>query len=289
MKILVTGSGTLVGNTISTYLSKQKYKIIATYNKSYPKNLKRMKDVSIIKFDLKKKLKIKDKKIDALVHCASAIPSQSLSKREMLRINFEGFKNLVKLSIKLKCKKIILLSTMSVYGKIKTKVVSERSKINNPDGYGLSKFKMEQYLEKESKKFNFDYAIFRLPGVIGHRSNHNFLSETIKKMKRNEEISISNPNLLFNNAVHVKNLAIVVFESLNQIKEKTKYNLASKNKLKLSNVFKILYKTLKKKPKIKIIKSKSPGFNINIKKVINKNYTIFDIEKCLILFVKDNL
>lgn len=289
MKILVTGSGTLVGNTISTYLSKQKYKIIATYNKSYPKNLKRMKDVSIIKFDLKKKLKIKDKKIDALVHCASAIPSQSLSKREMLRINFEGFKNLVKLSIKLKCKKIILLSTMSVYGKIKTKVVSERSKINNPDGYGLSKFKMEQYLEKESKKFNFDYAIFRLPGVIGHRSNHNFLSETIKKMKRNEEISISNPNLLFNNAVHVKNLAIVVFESLNQIKEKTKYNLASKNKLKLSNVFKILYKTLKKKPKIKIIKSKSPGFNINIKKIMNKNYTIFDIEKCLILFVKDNL
>ena len=289
MKILVTGSGTLVGSTISTYLSKKNYKIIASYNKSYPKKLKKIKDVSIVKFDLKKKLRIKDKKIDALVHCASAIPSQSLSEREMLRINFEGFKSLVKLSVKLKCKKIILLSTMSIYGKVKTKIISEQTKINNQDGYGLSKFKMEQYLEKVSKKFDLDYAIFRLPGVIGYKSNHNFLSESIKKIKRNEEITISNPNLLFNNAVHVKNLAIVVFESLNRLKEKSKYNLGSKNKLRLINVFKTIYKVLKKKPKIKIVKSNSVGFSINIRKILAKNYTIFDIKKCLKLFAKENL
>ena len=120
MKILVTGSGTLVGNTISTYLAKQKHKVIASYNKTFPKNLRKVKNISVIKFDLKKKLKIKDKKIDVLVHCASAIPSQSLSKKEMLKINYLGFKNLLKLSLKLKCKKIILLSTMSIYGKIKT-------------------------------------------------------------------------------------------------------------------------------------------------------------------------
>ena len=37
MKILVTGSGTLVGNTISTYLAKQKHKVIASYNKTFLK------------------------------------------------------------------------------------------------------------------------------------------------------------------------------------------------------------------------------------------------------------
>ena len=122
---------------------------------------------------------------------------------------------------------------MSVYGKIKTNVISEQTSRNNQDSYGLSKFKMEQYLKKNSKKYNLNYAIFRLPGVIGYKSNHNFLSEKIKKIRNNEQIKISNPNFLFNNVVHVKNLAIIVSESLRLENEKATYNLGSNNKIKL--------------------------------------------------------
>tara|TARA_E500000178_G_scaffold343365_1_gene390063 strand:+ start:9609 stop:10478 length:870 start_codon:yes stop_codon:yes gene_type:complete len=289
MKILVTGSGTLIGNTISTYLAKQKHKVIASYNNTIPKNLNKVKNISVVKFDLKRKLNIKDKKIDVLVHCASAIPSQSLSKKEMLEINYLGFKNLLKQSLKLKCKKIILLSTMSVYGKIKTNVISEQTSRNNQDSYGLSKFKMEQYLKKNSKKYNLNYAIFRLPGVIGYKSNHNFLSEKIKKIRNNEQIKISNPNFLFNNVVHVKNLAIIVSESLRLENEKATYNLGSNNKIKLKDILKLIYQILKKKPKIEIIKNKSKGFNINIKKILSKNYTLFDTEKSIRLFAKEHL
>lgn len=289
MKILVTGSGTLIGNTISTYLVKQKHKVIASYNNTFPKNLSKIKNISIVKFDLKKKLKIKDKKIDVLVHCASAIPSQSLSKKEMIKINYLGFKNLLEQSLKLKCKKIILLSTMSIYGKIKKKVISEQTSPNTQDSYGLSKFKMEQYLKKKSKKYNLNYAIFRLPGIIGYKSNNNFLSDKIKKIKNNKQISISNPDLLFNNVVHVKNLAIIISESLSLEKEKAVYNLGSKNKIKLKDILKLIYQILKKKPNIKIIKSNSKGFNINVKKILNKNYTLFNTQKSIRLFAKEHL
>ena len=60
MKILITGSGTLIGNSISKFLSKKKLNLISTYNKSYPKGLNK-KNISIIKYDLKN-IKLKRKK-----------------------------------------------------------------------------------------------------------------------------------------------------------------------------------------------------------------------------------
>ena len=40
MQLFITGSGTLIGNSLSSFLKKKGYKIISTYNKSFPKNLK---------------------------------------------------------------------------------------------------------------------------------------------------------------------------------------------------------------------------------------------------------
>ena len=105
MKLLITGSGTLLGNTLVLRALKKKYKIIASYRKSFPKNLKK-KDVSLIKIDLEKKIK-PDCKIDCLIHCASAIPSDNLSDKKMMRINYIGFKELSLKLIANGCKKII--------------------------------------------------------------------------------------------------------------------------------------------------------------------------------------
>jgi nucleoside-diphosphate-sugar epimerase len=44
MKILITGSGTLIGNNIANYLLKKKKFIFAIYNKHKPQNLKRYKN-----------------------------------------------------------------------------------------------------------------------------------------------------------------------------------------------------------------------------------------------------
>ena len=78
-------------------------------------------------------------------------------------------------------------------------------------------------------------------------------------------------------------------ESLRLENEKATYNLGSNNKIKLKDILKLIYQILKKKPKIEIIKNKSKGFNINIKKILSKNYTLFDTEKSIRLFAKEHL
>ena len=81
MQILLTGSGTLVGNSIAQYLEKKKIKLICTYRKSFPINISKNKKIKLIKVDLEKKINIKDN-FDTLIHCAAAIPDYKLSKKK---------------------------------------------------------------------------------------------------------------------------------------------------------------------------------------------------------------
>ena len=95
MAILVTGSGTLVGENISIYLSK-KFKVISTYRSSYPYKLSKIKNIKIEKLDLEKKIDLK-KNFNTLIHCASAIPDYKLSKKKFLEINIGGFRKILNL------------------------------------------------------------------------------------------------------------------------------------------------------------------------------------------------
>ena len=65
MNILVTGSGTLVGNTVSIKLAK-KHNVFASYNKNKPLNLKRNKNIEIHKIDISKNITF-ERKFDVLV------------------------------------------------------------------------------------------------------------------------------------------------------------------------------------------------------------------------------
>jgi len=131
LKLLVTGSGTLLGNNIVIEALKRKHHVIASYRKSFPKNLKKKK-VSLVHIDLEKKFNL-NFKVDCLVHCASAIPSDNLNNKSMMKINYHGFNRLVSQLIKRGCKKIILISTMSVYGNIGVKTIDLNTKTKPVD------------------------------------------------------------------------------------------------------------------------------------------------------------
>ena len=104
MNILVTGSGTLVGNTISIKLSK-KYNILALYNKSKPINLIKYKNIKILKADITKKIVIK-KNFDAFIHCASLVPGPTTKKNLINKVNYLGFKKLLNIAKKKIAKKL---------------------------------------------------------------------------------------------------------------------------------------------------------------------------------------
>jgi nucleoside-diphosphate-sugar epimerase len=286
MNVLVTGSGTLVGNTVSAKLARS-HKVFASYNKNKPINLKINKNIEILKVDITKNIVLK-KNFDALVHCASLVPEPYIKKSLFNKVNYLGFKKLLKVAKKKNCKKIILLSTMSVYGKISSKKITENEKFKKPDSYGQSKIKMENLLKKYCKNNNTSGLILRLPGLLGFKSKHNFLSNALSIIKNKKEIEINNPNLKYNNIVHVKNLAEIIDASLKKNIKLETYNLACKYPLKFRSIFELMFKKLQIKQNIKI-KKKGGGFSIKLNKDLKKKYNLYTTKKALQTFINENL
>lgn len=274
----------MLGNNVVLEALKKHY-IYASYRKSYPKNLKK-KNVSLIKLDLEKKFNI-NLKVDCLIHCASAIPSYNITSTKMMKINFEGFKRLALQLINKGCKKIIFISSMSVYGDIKVNKIDLKTRTKPIDDYGNSKFKIEEFLKKMYKQKGVNFFILRLPALVGANSDYNFISKVLKNIKKNKAVFYSNPNLKFNNFIHVKNLTHIILKLIEKKKSKI-LNIGSLRPIKLKNIIKFMYKFEKKKNISVIKKSKNKGFNIKIDNYLKRNFKIFTSNETLKFFLKDN-
>jgi nucleoside-diphosphate-sugar epimerase len=286
MKILITGSGTLIGNNIANYLLKKKEFIFAFYNKNKPQNLKKYNNCRLIKANLEKKIKFNNY-FDVLIHCASKIPNDKINKKNF-KVNIKMTNNLLKLCKKFKCKRIIYLSTMSVYGEIKNQIVYENLKPKNIDLYGLSKRISENKILSFAKD-NFSIAtVFRLPGIVGKDSKYNFLSNTLNKIKNNQPITISNINNKFNNVVHINNLQEIVYQSIRKEKLSQIYNLSSTNPIKIKSIINLFYQKLRKDKNYNIQKNKGSSFVISGKKIRQNSYKLYSTKKSIIEFIKIN-
>ncbi len=225
--------------------------------------------------------------MDCLIHCASAIPSDNLNDKKMMKINYIGFKKLASQLIKKGCKKIILVSSMSVYGNVEVNTIDLQTKIKPVDSYGYSKFKSEKYLQKLNKKKKINFFILRLPALVGKNSDYNFISKLLKKIKNDEKISYTNPNLKFNNFIHVKNLAKILID-LTKLDGSKIFNIASLRPVKLKNIIEKIYNFEKKENNSIIKNSSNKGFNIKVENYLKKNFTILSTNQTLNMFLKDN-
>ena len=240
-RILITGSNSFIGSEIINYLSKYNYNLIATYRKN--KNEFKSKKVKLVKFDLKKKLNL-NKRFGVLVHCASVTPANEF-RENYYKINQIGFKNLISLCLKSKCDKIILISSVAVYGDVK-KTITEKSFARGKSKYAKSKLKMENILFRFAKKNRINSVILRLSQVIGSKSVNNYFSDLKKKIHSNKKITISlqSKKNYFNNLCHINDLCINIKKLIdgNIILNKNEvFNFASNKPITINKFKKIIY------------------------------------------------
>ena len=246
MTVMITGTGTIIGNKIAEKLLKKKYNVYCVYNKNYPQNLERFKNSKLIKLDLAKKI-TKRFDIKILIHCASATPER-YSKPYFNKINIDGFKNLL-LSSKIEnLKKIVLISSFSIYEKNKEKIISEKTKPRFKNEYAISKIGQENIIKNFCKRKNIKCIILRLSSILSKNCSVNFYCNALKNIKKNLSVKIIGHEKKTNSIFFVDDLANLtqLLIKKKQIKKINIYNVASTMPIKIIDIIKLIHKKFNK-------------------------------------------
>jgi UDP-glucose 4-epimerase len=176
MRILVTGSAGFIGSFLVDYLTDKGHIVFGVDDLSggFLENVN--KESKFTKLNLKERdkviLYIKRVKPQLIYHLA-ADATEGRSQFTPIRsteTNYMSYLNLLVPAIKYGLQKIVLVSSMSVYGSQKTPF--DEGMDRKPDDiYGISKASMENATEVLSRVYKFSYSIVRPHNVYGPRQN----------------------------------------------------------------------------------------------------------------------
>ena len=166
-KILITGGCGYVGSVLVQKLLKLNHKVIVIDTLWFGINLKKNKNLTIIKKDVRD-IALEDlKEVKTIYHLASIAndPMGALDPELTWEISCLGTMKLLETSLKSKVKKIIYASSSSVYGIKKEKKVVENLSLEPISIYNKAKMVAERILLSYSDKINI--SIIRPATVCG--------------------------------------------------------------------------------------------------------------------------
>tara|TARA_Y100000590_G_scaffold469330_1_gene656256 strand:+ start:1807 stop:2694 length:888 start_codon:yes stop_codon:yes gene_type:complete len=266
--ILVLGATGSIGRDLVTLLSR-KYKIVAlSRNKNFLKKIRSNK-IKTIHHNLKDRIK-QNIKADILINCIVTHPiSKKKNLSDYIDSNIISPCNMIDFARKKGAKLIINLSSMTVYGKPKAKVINENAPFTYPDFLGITKIFAEQVLEMQKIKF----INLRLPGVLcsNFDKQRPWLNEIIYKIKKNKAINLYNPNSNFNNLISSFEIYRLICHLIDRnTYQKGNYNFSATKPIKLIHLIEKIKEFYKSKSTIKKIKVSKNSFQISTKKIEKK-------------------
>ena len=137
---------------------------------------------------------------------------------QFVKTNIVGGFNLLNSAIKNNVKKIILVSTMNVYGENKNSPSKETDDLSPLTNYGMVKMLNEKLYENFSNLYDIDITILRLAGVYGPGKIKGFFPQLISSINNND--IILRP---YNDGNHLRDF-IYVDDAVTGIIKSIKYN-----------------------------------------------------------------
>ncbi|HVA82659.1 MAG TPA: NAD(P)-dependent oxidoreductase [Candidatus Aquilonibacter sp.] len=121
--------------------------------------------------------------VDNVYHLAAIVSEYQAGTEEIMRVNVEGTHNIMEACAFANVKHVIFLSSLDVYGHSRKELLTEDSKLEPRDRYGLSKV----LAEKEVMKYKdiVPFTIFRVAQIYGPGFEHYFFKffKVIKEQK----------------------------------------------------------------------------------------------------------
>lgn len=233
--LLVTGATGFVGQSLLKEIGKKR-KDIRILDINTPKARKLYSKYEIFRADITRPetLYAAGKDVDTVIHLAGIV-SYSKPKEELMRVNFEGTKNLLEKIGEVD--KIVFASSVSVYGEIKGKADEEYT-VNPKTPYGESKLMAENAIRDSGIK----HIALRIAPVYGVGS-----PQWLRSLKLLEK---GFPVPRIDNLTHVAHLSNVVQAfSLAVKKGNGVYNIADEKPVKFVDFAETIIEMLGKEPK----------------------------------------
>ncbi len=204
MHALITGVGGFIGRHLAAAFLGAGWRVTGVLRAAAPAALP--PGVDVVRTDLREPRGL-PQAYDVLAHCAAEIPARCPDPDALYAGNVAATASLLQQAAAAGATRVLYMSSMAVYGPIDAPVVDERSPLNATDAYGRSKAEGERQVAAWAAQRPVGAISLRLPGIVGAGSHDNFLSDALAAILAGQSVVARNPHALFNNVVHVEDLA----------------------------------------------------------------------------------
>ncbi len=279
-KILITGGSGYIGSRLSLYLSQKGFDIIPLCNSKIPNNSDWVQSMSLVlQGDLRDQEtlnKIEAVRPDVIIHLVSLDHNQSgKNLQETLQVNVQSTWELLRLSASIKLDKFIYFSTTQVYGQINESVVTENTKLQPINAYGLTHKMSEDLVDFYKRSKKLDAVSLRLSNSYGEPVFHDsncwslVVNDLCKSAFLHKKIVLNSDGLATRDFIHYSAVCSAVEQLLKtEIISKNKaINLCTGESISLLSLALLVKKVYEKK------------FNSSIEIFINKTELLLNNKK----------
>ena len=285
-RILVTGINSPLGQAVGRKLRTEGHSVVGTV-RSLKINTQSLSADELIPLDLENKHSFNNivGGFDGFVHVAAA---SSGTPEDLMNITGLGTLHLVNRAVSLGVKRVIHISGMDAFGKISTPTVSEGTKPDYQNPYGVAKWAAETYVARASGLI--EGVSIRSPAIAGAKHTRHFLARTLRQMLNGDHvINASNKDFYFNNIIHEDVLSDFISKLLTQTAFFGKQALVvgSVEPMRLEKIISYLAKVTKFQGQIEWVKSSTSPFDIDFSSSVTFGYTPITVIETLRLWVEE--
>ena len=270
-RILVTGINSPLGQTLGQKLQAKGHIVVGTVRSSKV-NTQGLPADELVALDLENEVTFNNilGEFDSFIHIATMNEG---SAEDLLKTRGLGVIYLIDRAKQLNIRRIVHISSMSIYGKVSTKVVDENTRLTHSLPVGAATWAAECLISSE--RSSIEAVSIRSPAIAGPYANRHFLAKVLIGMVRGfDEIAVSNPDHLFNNIVHENIIAdfIIKLSDVDPIPLYRAVPIASTDPIPLREIIDVMTKATNYKGQINWVEPKSSPFRIDSTGAIELGY-----------------
>ena len=260
MKILITGANGFIGSYLASFLLEKGYEVIGTSRQFHASTKALLSKGTLISLDVldKEALNKLTVEADVIIHTATANDIISKDTVKGIELSAVGTKNILDFAVKNKIPKVIVFSTLQVYGIELNDTISEDSPLLYQNDYGLNHVFAEMYAEFYARQGQVKTVTVRPANVYGRILTDAFNRWNLvpgcfcKEAHESGTITIKSSGLQMRNFINLQNLSRAVDCILQHFPNQYEcYNLASSRGDTMVNAaekVKAVYEKLYQKP-----------------------------------------